>query len=403
MRDPVMLDWRVPENEWDRFVDHVESEFGAVEGYLSREAELAMRQYYDGDGYDTLEETVDRLVRAAGRTPGDVADEKKSGSKTTDLSDQSTTRVTVRVDEQIKEQFRVVADQSDHDTFGIAFARAIQAYRRGGRAARLEDKLDRVVDDAEKILSELDSDSDTTKKERNIAKIKARLDEQFTESELESEIHDVAGQGPRASDPTLREYKTVILEQMDVDPHPITERNPETDDRVWLPEQDAREYAPENVPRVCYIGPDLLDREERVRRIVLTTGRRAAKRSSGTVSVPLSQIRDEILDGELSKTKVRDLLDEVALVRGYQLNTHGETAVVVSLQNVTDQDLLKTIVEYRDADVESLFASATDATMDEFTTSSPQTPDVLSDDDKKALDAATDGGGPARQDGDRDD
>lgn len=47
MRDRTLLDWRVPEAEWERFVEHVENEFGSIEGYLGREAEAAMREYAD--------------------------------------------------------------------------------------------------------------------------------------------------------------------------------------------------------------------------------------------------------------------------------------------------------------------------------------------------------------------
>jgi hypothetical protein len=46
-----------------------QSKFGTVAGYLGREAELAMKQYIDADGYARVEALVDRLVSAAGRSP----------------------------------------------------------------------------------------------------------------------------------------------------------------------------------------------------------------------------------------------------------------------------------------------------------------------------------------------
>ncbi|MFB9804109.1 hypothetical protein ACFFQF_00805 [Haladaptatus pallidirubidus] len=110
MIDRKPLDWRVPAAEWEKFRQHVESEFGRVEGYLGREAELAMREYADADRFEPVEKQVDRLVQAAGRTPSELGFKEK----TSDLDASETSRVQVRVDPQIKDEFKRAAEDGEN-------------------------------------------------------------------------------------------------------------------------------------------------------------------------------------------------------------------------------------------------------------------------------------------------
>jgi hypothetical protein len=66
MRDTVRLDWRVPTDEWTRFREYVQDQNGSLDGYLGREAEAAMREYADLDGYDGVEDRISQLYEAAG-------------------------------------------------------------------------------------------------------------------------------------------------------------------------------------------------------------------------------------------------------------------------------------------------------------------------------------------------
>ena len=140
MRDTSKLDWMVPVDEWDQFRRHVESQFGVAEGYLGREAELAMEQYIDADGYARVETLVDRLVSAAGRSPDHASEKIKS-----DLASQEPTRIGIRVGTILKEEFCAYVDEHTDYNYGVALARALNVYRDGGRSRRVEDKLDRVV------------------------------------------------------------------------------------------------------------------------------------------------------------------------------------------------------------------------------------------------------------------
>jgi hypothetical protein len=76
----VELDWLVPANEWDRFLRYVEAEYGEIEGNVSREVRPAMREWLDIDEFAAVEEKVDRLIQAAGRTPANLG--KKNGPST---------------------------------------------------------------------------------------------------------------------------------------------------------------------------------------------------------------------------------------------------------------------------------------------------------------------------------
>lgn len=388
MRDPVVLDWRVPRPVWKRFREYVQDQFGSLDGYLGREAEAAMKEYADADGYTGVEERVNQLVQAAGRTP-----EGASKEKTSDLSNKETTRVTARVDEVVKDEFRSVAKKGDA-TLGVAFARALDMYMDGGRAARLERKLDRVLDDATAVLEEMnpeESEGGLSSQQRKVITICNRLGEQFTEEELIAEIDDVAGRYEHASEPTRERYKEYVLDRLDVEPHPNA---PKT---VWVPSEYAAELVPDGTPRECRLPTELLDHDQQVRRIQLVAGRRAAERSTGRVRVNTADVHEDVLEREVSKSTVLTLMEEAALTPGYHLDRERETASLrVNLKKMkeTDPDLFREIIEYRDGEADELLSGTTESTVTDFT-DGPSATDV--NDRMDALsNAVTDGGGPSR-------
>ncbi|WP_250864843.1 hypothetical protein [Halorientalis regularis] len=214
MSDRTRLDLRVPAREYRRakydvlkrhgllsdldgvsspadLADLTDEVLGSLlKGRLSRYVNEAIEEYLDEDRYSDLEEKVDRLIRAAGRSP-DSAEEKN------DLSGE-TTRAMVWVDEHLLAKFksRVDEDNAERDSYaerqsyGEALGVALSERYDGGRAARLEDKLDRVIDDAESLLGELNDDTDSglSKKERVTTAIATQLPDQFTEAELADAI-----------------------------------------------------------------------------------------------------------------------------------------------------------------------------------------------------------------------
>jgi len=405
MRELVMLDWMVPERSWAIFRETVESEHGSIEGYLGRTAEAAMDEFAEADGYERVEDLVDRLVQAAGRTPDSRPKEKNilSGGGS-DLADLPTERVTIQVDASVKERFKAAADESAFSSYGVAFGRALELYCDGGRADRLEDKLERVVDDAEALLSEMnesDGDGGLGKVDRNVITICNRLTEQFTDQELNSEIHAVAGNGPRASEPTLEKYRDLVTERLDVEPHP---NNP---DSVWVPADVAAEIVDDGVPEECRRPPEMLDRAERVRRIQLALGRQAASNSNGFARATTTDIHEQVFGEDLSRSSVLDLMNEAALDQPFELDkTSQTTAVQVELTGgAVDDDLKEAIIAYRDADDDGMLGTTTETTVSSWSSSSSwkQSGKVASVNfDTNERGASTDGGGPPRDRGDRD-
>lgn len=352
MYDRIRLDWRVPAEEWERFRRHVEDEYGSLGGYLGREAEAAMQEYADADGYAGIEERIDRLVEAAGRRPGAASKEKKS-----DLANADTTRVTVKVESEVKDEFRAVADQSEN-TFGVEFARAIRAYRDGGRAARLERKLDRVLDDAAGLLAETtDSDSDESLSlvERKTIAIANELGEEFTDDELVDAIVDVAEVD---SDPSIEKYRSRVTEKKDVEPHPNASH-------LWIPAEKASRLSP-GQPKECRQPVDQLDRQGRVRRIQMAIGRRAASRNNGRVRVETPDIRDHVLDGEVTKSTTLDLMRSAARPVGIDVDDSTRPAALkvnLDILQETEPELVVDMVEYRDETEEGLLSEPTSSTL----------------------------------------
>lgn len=395
-----MVDWRVPADEWDQFREYVKEKNDGLNGYLGREAEKAMREYADADGYGNIEDSVDRLVQATGRTPSDPFKEKNFSN----LHQQSTTRVTVCVDEQIKDKFKSTVDQSD-DTYGLAFARAIQVRRSGGRADRLERKLNRVAEDAEPILTKINEDSESDKLgivDRNTIAICRKLvpgeGAQFTDDDLNTEIHAVAGRGSRASDPTLERYRELVLDRLGYELHPGVESNPRVDQTVWVPEHVAEEIAPEGVPAEVRRPVEQLDGDDRVRRIQLVVGRRAANRSSGKVSVPAPEINEDILNDAVSRSTTLSLMENATLsMPGIQIHQGKKsTSLRLDLEDLgeANRELFEDIMAYRNADLPSLPDEITKKTgTDCGEKSSPGSKlDTLA---AAGEDAATDGGDPS--------
>jgi hypothetical protein len=400
MTEAVVLDWMVPERSWETFTDQVESEFGVVEGYLAREALSAMNEFAESDGYEDVEDKIDRLVRAAGRTPHQRPKEKKlSAVPSSDLSDLPTTRVTIRVDYGVKETFKAAADASAFDSYGVAFARALELYCDGGRAARLEDKLDRIVDDAEALLAELDeSDADESLSvvERRTVIICNRLvgddhTDQFKDDALVEEISDVAG----SSGPTIERYRDRVIDRLGYEPHP-------NNSDIWMPADQAKTYVSDGVPDVVRQPADHLSRQERIERIQMGLGRRAAK-TNGQTKISASEVQEKIFDDKVTHSSVRDLLNGVAVNDGFRLEKTGSESmhVKVDVSNLDDTDLAEKMRAYVRADTDGLLGETTTTTVDDWT--SEPSPNAVSDVGTGASGAATDGGGAGQTGGDRDD
>ena len=368
------LQWRVPAGAWDRFREYVDDEFGLHEGYLGHELERAMREYIDEDAYASVEETVDRLVTAAGRRPGRASEEKKSL-----LDPSKTTRVSARVHEDVKQEFRTFVADTD-DTYGVAVGRAIDAYRDGGRAERLVEKLDCIVDDAEALLDETGDPDESTDEslstvERRTIAICNQLNDQFTDDELVGAIERVAG----SSQPTIEQYRQRVTGRLGVEPHP-------KNDRVWIPHETAAEIAGDDTPREVRQPPETLSRDDRIERLRLVAGRAAAERSSGRAQITTSEVLDEVYDRAVSRATALDLMRRAAEAPGYSLHDGSTTALRVNLNETGPRNhaLFDRIIEYRDGDSTTPLQGTTAQMSDWGPATKPQADSIA--------DAATDGG-----------
>lgn len=347
--DRVKLDWQVPTAVWERFREYVEDRYGSLEGHLGREAEAAMAEYCNEDEYAPIEEKIDRLLEAAGYTPDRHCGEKNTVEK------QTTTRASIRVHYEIKAEFRQFVAGS-HGTYGESFARALDAYVGGGRAARLKRKLDRVVDDAERMLAEITSD-DTTEMsvtERRTVDIALRLGNSFTEDELREAIDDALG---CPTEPTVDRYRERVTDHLDVEPHPVNSA-------LWIPREQAEEMASENVPEEVRKPPERLDREERIRRVRHAVTHEAFRRGSGKAAVSLDDIRTAVLDGTVSRSTVRSYCRAVAEHSGYTVkqSSSGTTKLHADAHGMDDGAFNRRVLDHRDdPDAGALLDSANQA------------------------------------------
>ena len=356
MRDPVRLDWRVPTDEYERFVSWVESEFPEKNGYLGREMEMAMREHIAADDYDAVEDRIDELLQAAGRTAGDLDKKINSHNYATE-----TVRCTARIESSIKDDFAAFADANDRP-YGRELARALEKRRTGGRANRVEEKLDRVLADAEALLSEASEDSESSSmgvvKRKTIA-IANELPERFTEDELEVTIQDA---GDVTSEPTIEKYKERVAEHRNVVRHP---RNP----KLYIPEAEYESLRPADVPDEVFKHVTNLTGEETADRIRLAAGAAAIAKENGKRRITADDIYEEAFDREISKSAFRDHLREATVKSGFELDTsRQESALLVDLNDVTQfhPDLMQRIREYYEADHDCLFEISSNATLGKY-------------------------------------
>lgn len=374
----------VPKNIWDSFYSDVEDKFGSVEGVIGRESEKAMKEYVE---LDSLEDKIDRLVQAAGRRPSDLRESERKEKNFPGPDPSETVRVSARVSRQVKQEFTAIAKDSDN-SYGYVFARALVTYLKGGRVGRMERKLDRVVDDAESLLGELNDDSDEklSAVEKRTIKICNNLTERFTEDDLREAITEAGFN----SEPTIKKYRQRVLERLNVEPHPVAEVT------IWMPAEEARELAPDGIPDVIRKPPQLLDYDEQVRRLQLAMMQKAAESKNGKHRALTVDLQTDALNDEYSETHVRDLMRDAANWDGFSTMKNNSSKLVLSTNirngNVTDEDLANEAREYINSTDKGqvLLSGGSNTEMSDFQefddpTQAPQQMDTLAN-------AATDGG-----------
>lgn len=155
----VQLGWRVPRDERDAFIRHVEDKWGEAASYLRFEIESAMHQYLDrdaelADAERLLRERLDARDLSSSSAGGDRL------SRRVDHSD--TVLLTHRVNPGLKDEFAAYADQNTDESYGAVLSRALNAYRDGGRATRVKEAAERLITGATSTGSTAASDETST-------------------------------------------------------------------------------------------------------------------------------------------------------------------------------------------------------------------------------------------------
>lgn len=334
------VNWRVPTIEWRRFEDYVNDEYGGTSVHVAREVDMAMREWIDIDDFAGVEDRIDRLVRAAGRRPNDVSQKKRPGLSGPSYNDAEKTLVQVRVDQTLKNEFRRVVDKTDHQ-YGEALIRALRERRIGGRAARLEEKMDRIMNDAESLLSEINGESDLTLRDKKTIAICDNLSLNFEEDTLHKEIAAVAGD----SEPTLRAYTERVLDRLDRVKHP---RNPNlyiTKDCYRQLRERGDDIPPLDAPAIDRKDYSDLSREEKVTSIQVELARETAARNCLRYQWSVGQIRSEVFDERATAGHTQDLTQQAGDGDGfwYTQSRTGNYVLQVDLEDVTDTEILDAV------------------------------------------------------------
>lgn len=338
----VKLNWSVPAEEWERFERYVEYKHGKTKGYIGREAELAMQEYAETDDWAGVEDLVDRLVQAAGRSAGG---EKRKNNSLDVGADGESTRAYCRVSKDVKEEFSAHVKQTDK-RLGIAFAHACQLRREGGRPDRVQDKLERVVEDAEALLGTQadtqDSNSMGKKERQTVQVINYVRDEHLREGD---DLPDVF---PKWwVEDAIEEL--MCDRQTDPEQYYIPTYMDEVKDRlgyVTNPDAKAQLIREENVGKVPAFerkSYSELSTEERIEAIHIDLGRRA-RENDGLRQFTVEDVRKHTFDGKPRKSAVKTFVERAGEHGGYSTRVrHGKLRLKCKLEEVADEQLLEHI------------------------------------------------------------
>lgn len=133
------LGWRVPRDERDAFLEYVEEKWDALGPYVRFELESAMREFLDADG-DLAE--AEALLRKILQSQG-LSSSTDAVPSALDHGD--TVKLGHRINADLKDEFAAMAKEHYTDSLGAVLARAMNAYRGGGRKRRILDNVQQLV------------------------------------------------------------------------------------------------------------------------------------------------------------------------------------------------------------------------------------------------------------------
>ena len=339
MTNRAVVDWRVPLREWAMHERTIQKEYGNTDGSTGRVTEEAMKEYAEVDRYAGVEDRVDQLLDGGGHASGDVRTKKK---------DSQMRRVTARVHPDVKVAFKETVDEDDRfSSYGEALAHAVSVYAQGGRAARLKDKLGRIIDSVGDAVLGASTDSEGTEADtEDAAEVEAApeyghgIDELNARSDVKeryatvcesleglSEVHEkrftaAIKEAGITSDPQIRKYKGEIADLLGFEQHPSTTA-------LWVPEERVDEIVGEGAPAVCRKPISELSRRERARRIRIEAGARAMRKNDPTHKIKGHVVTSEILNDEVGQRAAQALVKEACEAHGFSQHPDRDSGATI--------------------------------------------------------------------------
>jgi len=261
-------------------------------------------------------------------------------------ADGESTRAYCRVSKDVKEEFTAHVEQTDK-RLGIAFAHACQLRREGGRPDRVQDKLERVVDDAESLLKVQNDSAEAGesmgKKERQTVQVCRDVREKLREN---------GDEDPDTFPLKFVENSIVDLlcdESTDPSNHYLPVYTEEVKERMGYviePGSTGLLIKEELVdPTPAYEQKDYgdLSTDERVEAVRVHIGRQA-RENGGLRQKSVEQIREDLFDNNPRKATVKNYVETASKAPGYSLKQkHGKKRLKCKLEEVTDEELLEYI------------------------------------------------------------
>jgi len=297
-------------------------------------------EYAEADEYAGVEDKIDRLLKASGELG--LGDEKKNNSVEVDR-DGETVQVGCRVSQRAKDAFRSHVAQTEL-RLGVAFAHAIQLRRDGGRPSRLEDKLERIVDEAESLLKVNDDTRDAgesmTKKQRQTIAVcrdvRQKLQDNGTpdpdeipKKVVEESIKDLLCD-ETTSDPYdyyVPTYMEQVKERLGYVTSPDRPGLLKKEELVGqTPPHERKEYAD-------------LSTEERIDAVKIELGRQAI-RNGGRRQQDVQHFREQLFDGKPRESTVKNYMKQAGKYGGFSTTKmHGKLKLRCKLEEVGDEEL----------------------------------------------------------------
>jgi hypothetical protein len=337
--DRPQLGWKRPP-EWDRFLEAVESEYGATEPYAGFVIERAWREYREDH---PAEEYVDRLLGAVGRRGRDTREKTPSTRPTAGDTDD---RVWTAVNAEVKADMAAYATETGSANHEVLRA-VVCWYLDGGLLGLLTDKLEVAAPEAETQLAELDPGDDggrtaVEKKRDWLSKwVKENRPGGFNADDFGTALEEQPW-GGNDSEHMRGKHLQPVLDRLEFTDHPTT-------DDVYIPEEKAEEIV--NAQDIDADAPaferkpygDLSD-DEQVHGLRVELARRADNKGgqfAGKADLKADTVRGEVFDGTPGARKVKDIMDRAARAEGFETDAKGGTKRLrCDLEAVADRDVL---------------------------------------------------------------